>query len=138
MAGNKSNSLANDMLDAIFQTGGYGAPVGLYLALYTVNPGDDDSGTEVDATSYERVDISNKFQTPASNREIKNDAEIEFPEAEESWGTVTHVGVRTHDGDPTAGELLWWAELEVEKVISAGDQLRFRIDDLTFGYKETT
>lgn len=134
MAGNKSTQLANDFLNAIFQMDGYTAPTDLYIAAYTADPGDDDTGTEIDTegTGYARVDVAVSFTTVASSREIANDVLIEFPEATASWGTVTHIGVRNA---VTAGDLLWHANLEIEKPISAGDQLRFKIGDLKFMYQ---
>lgn len=140
MAGNKSNALANALLDAIFQLDGFAAPPDLYLALYTSDPTDFDVGEEVDGDGYERVDISDKFTTAASGRSIANDVLIEFPEAAADWGTVTHVGVRTGDGvDPGQGgsgdgDLLWHAALDVEKPLITGDQLRFKVGNLVFGY----
>lgn len=65
------------------------APTTLRLALYTGTVG---SGPEVSGGAYERQIVT--FAAPVTDgvdRVIRNSAEVSFPEATASWGTVTHA-----------------------------------------------
>lgn len=70
------------------------APSTMYLALYLSNPGDDNTGTEVSYSGYERQQITFSEPTASNNGlMIQNTAQISFPESGSSIGNVTHVGV---------------------------------------------
>ncbi|MGY0692990.1 phage tail fiber protein [Virgibacillus sp. FSP13] len=62
----------------------------VYLALFTSDPGEDGTGTEVSGGGYKRQVIN--FGAP-SGGQITNSAEVRFPIATASYGTITHVGV---------------------------------------------
>lgn len=100
-------------------------PSATYLALFTSNPDEDGSGTEVSTvgTAYAR-------QTAAftvSGNTASNNAAIEFPTATASYGTVSHVGV--YDAS-TGGNLIAYAALSTAKAIDTGDVLRVPAGDL--------
>jgi hypothetical protein len=61
-----------------------------YIALFKSNPNRDNSGIEIDATSYERVAIT--FGTP-SNGIVRNDVSVSFPQAMENWGVASYYGI---------------------------------------------
>lgn len=121
-----SNYLANAVLDEIFNQSEFTAPSNIYLALYTSDPGHDDTGTEVSAPNYARQDVTAAFAAAAS-RQVENDTEILFPEAGESWGTVTHVGIKDAE---TGGNLLDHTDLPVDKQVNENDQLRLKAGDI--------
>jgi|SRR6056297_56114 len=121
-----SDYLANNVLDEIYNQGDFTPPSSLYVALYTDDPGDDDTGTEVDAPNYNRQECTTAFSA-ASSRSVENDTEILFAEAGESWGLVTHVGIRDA---ATGGNLLDHGALPVEKQVDEGDQLRLKPGDI--------
>ncbi len=125
-----SNYLANAVLDEIYNQSEFTAPSNIYLALYTADPGDDDTGTEVSATNYSRVEVTADFEAAGAtaDREVNNDAEIEFAEAQESWGTVTHIGIRDA---ATGGNLLDHGALDNSKAIEAGDKPIFKVGEIT-------
>jgi hypothetical protein len=120
-----SNYLENALINATLRNTSYTSPSTSYLALYTSDPTDADSGTEVSGTSYARQAIT--FGAP-SNGVSTNSAAIEFPQAGGSWGTVTHVGIRDAS---TSGNLLFHTALDASKTIATGDVFRVAIGSLS-------
>jgi hypothetical protein len=120
-----SNYLENALINATLRNTSYTSPAAPYLALYTSDPTDADSGTEVSGTSYARQEIT--FGEP-SNGVSTNSAAIEFPQAGGSWGTVTHIGIRDAE---TSGNLLFHTPLDASKTIATGDVFRVAIGSLS-------
>ena len=120
-----STYLANKLLDHTLRNVAYTPPATVYVALYTSNPGPGDTGTEVSGGGYARQQAT--FNV-ASGGQITNDADIIFPVATASWGTVTHIGIRDAS---TGGNLLYYMPLDVAKTIDAGDQLKIPAGQLT-------
>ena len=120
-----SNYLENALINATLRNTSYTTPTTVYLALYTSDPTDADSGTEVSGTSYARQSIT--FGSP-SNGVTTNSAAIEFPQAGGSWGTVTHVGIRDAS---TSGNLLFHTALDASKTIATGDVFRIASGSLS-------
>jgi hypothetical protein len=94
------------------------APASVFLALYTTDPTDADTGTECSGTAYARQSIT--FGAP-SNGVSTNSAVIDFPQAGSAWGTITHIGIRDA---VTAGNLLYHSPLDTSKTIASGDVFR--------------
>jgi hypothetical protein len=120
-----SNYLENALVNATLRNTSYTSPATVYLALYTSDPTDADSGTECSGTSYARQSIT--FGAP-SNGVTTNSAAIEFPQAGGSWGTVTHVGIRDAS---TSGNLLYHTPLDASKTIATGDVFRIATGSLS-------
>jgi len=120
-----SNYLETALINGTLRGTTYTAPSTVYLALYTSDPTDADTGTEVSGTSYARQSIT--FGSP-SNGASTNSAAIEFPQAGGSWGTVTHVGIRDAS---TAGNLLYHTALDASKTIATGDVFRIATGSLS-------
>jgi hypothetical protein len=120
-----SNYLENALINGTLRGTTYTAPTTVYLALYTSDPTDADTGTEVSGTSYARQSVT--FGSP-SNGATTNSAAIEFPQAGGSWGTVTHVGIRDAS---TAGNLLYHTALDASKTIATGDVFRIASGSLS-------
>jgi hypothetical protein len=118
-----SNYLETKVLDHVFGGVPYSAPATLYLALYTSDPGDDNSGTECSGTSYARQTIT----FTVVNDTASNNAAVEFPVAGSSWGTITHVGILDA---LTSGNLLAHGALTASKAIASGDVFRVENGDL--------
>lgn len=104
-----------------------------FVALFTSDPGDDGSGTEVTGGSYAR-EIVNQDGTTAPFWEasdtgtgIQNDSAITFTTATASWGTITHVAI--YDAI-TAGNLLFHGPLSASKVVGSGDTFEFAAGEL--------
>lgn len=118
-----SNYLENKVLLHVFGGSAYSAPTTLYLALYTSDPGDGNTGTECSGTSYARQTIT----FSVVNDTASNNAAVEFPVAGSSWGTITHVGILDQ---LTSGNLLAHGALTASKAIASGDVFRVENGDL--------
>lgn len=116
-----SNFLENALINATLRNTSYTSPATVYLALYTTDPTDADTGTELSGNGYARQAIT--FGAP-SNGVSTNSAAIDFPQATGSWGTVAYVGIRDAS---TAGNLLYHTALDVSKTIDTGDVFRVAI-----------
>ena len=120
-----SNTFETNVLTWMFTASAVTRPTSWYLALFTSNPDEDGSGTEVSGTgtAYARQSVS----FTVSGNTASNSAAVEFPTATASYGTVTHVGV--YDAS-TAGNLIAYAALTTSKAIDTGDVLRIPASDL--------
>jgi hypothetical protein len=120
-----SNYLENALVNVTLRATSYTAPTTVYLALYSNDPTDADTGTEITGTNYARQSIT--FGAP-SNGATTNSAAIEFPQAGSSWGTVTHIGIRDA---LTTGNLLYHSPLDASKTIATGDVFRIATGSLS-------
>jgi len=120
-----SNYLENALINVTLRATAYTAPTTVYLALYTTDPTDADTGTECTGTSYARQSIT--FGAP-SNGVSTNSAAIEFPQAGGAWGTITHIGIRDA---LTVGNLLYHTPLDASKTIATGDVFRVAVGSLS-------
>lgn len=120
-----SNYLENALINAVLRNTSYTSPTTTYLALYTSDPTDADTGTEISGGSYARQSIT--FGAP-SNGVSTNSAAIEFPQATGSWGTITHVAIRDA---LTTGNMLYHTPLDASKTIASGDIFRIAIGSLS-------
>ena len=124
MANNISNYLENEILDHTLGTASYTMPTTVYIALYTSDPTDADSGSEVSGGSYARQSAA--FDVAAAGA-TQNSADITFPQATADWGTVTHIGIRDA---ATIGNLLWHGPLSQSKTVNNGDTFKINAGDL--------
>ena len=120
-----SNTFETHTLQYLFTTTSVTRPTAWYIALFTSNPAEDASGTEVSTSGTAYARQSATFTV--SGNEATNSAAIEFPTATASYGTVTHIGV--FDAS-TAGNLIAYAALTTSKAIDTGDVLRLPANDL--------
>ena len=120
-----SNYLENAVINAVLRNTSYTSPTTVYVGLYTTDPTDADTGTEVSGGSYARTSVA--FDAP-SNGVTQNTSDITFPTATASWGTVTHIGI--HDAS-TGGNLLFHTALDTSKAIDSGDIFKITTGNLT-------
>lgn len=120
-----TNTFETHVLNYMFTTSSVTRPTAWYLALFTSNPAEDASGTEVSTsgTAYTRKAVT----FTVSGNTASNSAEIEFPTATASFGTVTHFGV--FDA-ASSGNLIAYGSLSTSKTIETGDVLRVPASDL--------
>jgi hypothetical protein len=117
-----SNYLENKVLDHVFGGVAYTAPATLYVGLFTSDPGETGSGTEVSGGSYARQTIA--FTVTGS--QASNSAAVEFPTATASWGTITYAAI--YDA-LSGGNLLASGALTISKTIDSGDVFRIPAGD---------
>ena len=120
-----SNTFETTVLTWLLTNSAATRPTAWYVALFTSNPAEDASGTEVSTTGTAYARQSVTFSVPGNT--ASNTAAIEFPTATASYGTVTHVGV--FDAS-SAGNLIAYAALTTSKAIDTGDVLRLPANDL--------
>ena len=120
-----SNYLENALINATLRNTSYTSPSVVYLGLYTSDPTDADTGTEVSGGSYARQAIT--FGAP-SNGVTTNTAAIEFPQATGTWGTIGWIGI---EDALTGGNLLYHSPLDVSKTIASGDIFKIAIGSLS-------
>jgi len=120
-----SNYLENALINATLRNTAYTSPTTVYVALYTTDPTDADTGTEVSGNAYARQSVT--FSAP-SNGATSNSAAVEFPQATGSWGTVAFIGLRDA---LSGGNLLYHTPLDASKTIATGDVFRIAIGSLT-------
>jgi hypothetical protein len=124
LANNLSNYAENKLLDHILGTAAFTMPT-LYLALFTSDPTDAGTGTEVSVGGYTRMAIS---FSASSGGSASNDSDVLFPVATATWGTISHIGIYDNS---TAGNLLWHGPLSVAKLIDVDDEFKLGSGRLT-------
>jgi hypothetical protein len=115
-----SNYLENALINVTLRNTSYTSPTTVYAGLFTSDPTDAGSGTEVSGGSYARKAIT--FAAPSNGVTTNSAAACEFDQATGSWGTITHFGI--FDA-LTSGNLLYHGALTTSKTIASGDVFKF-------------
>ena len=129
--GRLSDTVSNNMLNAMFGQTVYDPPDTIYVALSTTLP--TNTGTNVTepsaANAYARVAVPNDVTNfpNAVNRVKSNGTVLQFPTATGSWGTVSHFAL--YDA-ATAGNFLGWGALNSSTAITTGNAPSFPIGSL--------
>jgi hypothetical protein len=110
-----SNYLEAALINVTLRGTSYTAPTTIYVALYTSDPTDANTGTEVTGGSYARTSVT--FAAPSNGVSLSN-ADCTFPQCTASWGTVGWIGLMDAS---TSGNLLYHTPLDVSKTIDTGD-----------------
>jgi hypothetical protein len=120
-----SNYLENALINATLRATTYTSPSVVYVGLFTSDPTDAGSGTEVSGGSYARRSVT--FAAPSNGASASN-ADVTFPQATATWGTITHVGL--FDA-LTSGNLLYHTALDASKLIETNDIFKINSGSLT-------
>lgn len=120
-----SNYLEDALINATLRNTSYTSPATVYVGLYTTDPTDANTGTEVSGGSYARTAVT--FGAP-SNGVTTNSAAVEFPQATGNWGTVGWIGILDAS---SSGNLLYHTALDVSKPIDSGDIFKIAIGSLS-------
>jgi hypothetical protein len=120
-----SNYLENALINVTLRATSYTAPTTVYVSLWTTDPTDAGSGTEVSGGSYARTAVT--FAAP-SNGVTTNNADVTFPTATASWGTVGWIGI---NDAATSGNLLYHSPLDTSKTIDSGDIFKISTGNLS-------
>lgn len=120
-----SNYLENALINATLRNTSYTSPTTVYAALFTSDPTDAGSGTEVTGGSYARKAMA--FAAPSNGASL-NSAAVEFDQATGNWGTITHFAL--YDA-LTTGNMLYHGQLTASKVIESGDVFKFAANSVS-------
>jgi hypothetical protein len=120
-----SNFLEDALINATLRNTTYTSVATVYVSLWTSDPTDAGSGTEVSGGSYARTAVT--FGAP-SNGVTTNDADVTFPTATASWGTVGWIGI---NDALTTGNLLYHTALDTSKTIDSGDIFKISTGNLS-------
>jgi len=120
-----SNFLENALINATLRNTTYTSVATVYVSLWTSDPTDAGSGTEVSGGSYARTAVT--FGAP-SNGVTTNNADVTFPTATASWGTVGWIGI---NDAATSGNLLYHTALDTAKAIDSGDIFKISTGNLS-------
>jgi hypothetical protein len=120
-----SNFLENALINATLRATTYTSPATVYVSLWTSDPTDAGSGTEVSGGSYARTAVT--FGSP-SNGATTNSADVTFPQATGSWGTVGWIGL---NDALSGGNLLYHTALDASKTIDTGDIFKISTGNLS-------
>lgn len=120
-----SDYLENAIINATLRGSAYTTPMTVFLALYTSNPTDAKTGTEVSGGAYARQVIT--FNAPSNGTAVSS-ADVLFPTATAAWGTATHIGIMDAG---TGGNLLYHGQLTTSKTIATDDQLKIAAGDVS-------
>lgn len=121
----KSNYLESKVLDHFLGTASTSAPSNVYVGLFTSDPTDAGSGTEVSGNGYARKVAT--FSS-ASGGVTSNSSAIEFTASGGAFGTCTHFGV--FDA-VSSGNLLYHGALTASKTIADTDTLKISATGLS-------
>ena len=120
-----SNFLENALINATPRNTTYTSVATVYVSLWTSDPTDAGSGTEVSGGSYARTAVT--FGAPSNGASL-NSADVTFPTATASWGTVGWIGI---NDAATSGNLLYHTALDTAKAIDSGDIFKISTGNLS-------
>lgn len=120
-ASNHAETLA---LTWLLTTGSATRPTAWYVGLFTSDPTDAGSGTEVSGNAYTRKAVA----FTVSGDTATNSGTVTFDPATGSWGTITHIGI--YDA-ATTGNLLFHGAVTVSKQIDSGDTFQISTSNLS-------
>lgn len=120
-----TNYLENKILNHIANNEAYVQPSELYVGLLTnLTNGEEGTATEVTGAGYERVRVS---LGQAENGIIKNDTDVEFAVAQESWGAINAVAI--YDA-VTGGNMLFHTNLSSSQQVGKNNQILFKSEKI--------
>jgi hypothetical protein len=95
------------------------------VGLFTSDPTDAGTGTEVSGNAYTRKSAT--FAAPSNGVSVTS-ADIQFDQATGSWGTIGWFGILDAS---TSGNLLYHGALTTSKTIDTGDVFKIAAGSLT-------
>jgi hypothetical protein len=123
-----SNFLENALINATLRNTTYTSVATVYVSLWTSNPTDAGSGTEVSGGSYARTAVT--FGAPSDGASL-NSADVTFPTATASWGTVGWIGINDSATSGGSDHLLYHTALDTAKAIDSGDIFKISTGNLS-------
>lgn len=128
-----TNYLEAKLADHAFRATDYAEPATVYSCLATA-VADAEAGTVTEVTNanaYARTATTFGAGSQVSGKyRISNSAQVSFPQATGSWGTVTHW-LLADSGTYGAGNLMVVKALTASKAVANGDTFVFPVAALT-------
>jgi len=119
-----SDYAENALFNLLLRATSLSAPTTVYIALYTSNPTDANTGTELATGNYVRQPVT--FAAP-SNGSGANSGNVTWDPASTAFGVISHIGIFD---SLTGGNLLLYGALNSSKTIGAGDIFRISTGQL--------
>lgn len=123
MSDAKSTYLENKILDHTLRNTAFTSPTTVYLALFTSNPGESGSGSEVTGGSYARQTITFGAASGGVSASSNSQTFTSLPTA-----TITHLGI--YDAS-SGGNLLYYGSFSTSITVSSGDNITIDSGDIT-------
>jgi len=101
----------------------------VYIALHDGDPTNDGTENEITADSYNRAETTANGDWTRDGNQFENAVGIEFDQAEELWGDVSHFSL--WDGSTDTDNVIAYSELETTRTVDEGDSPIFREGNLT-------
>ncbi|MGP0583709.1 phage tail fiber protein [Paenibacillus timonensis] len=119
----KSNYWKTACLNAALRGVPFTPPSKVYIALYTSDPTDADTGQEITGGGYARVQVTFSQPVISARRAVtSNNADVAFPIAKADQGIASYVGIRDA---LSGGNLLYHGALKKPRSILENDLIRF-------------
>ena len=115
---------AGNVINAGLRGVPYTPPTGSYVALYTASPTPAGGGVEVVGGGYSRQQA---VWTAPVNGQSTNVADLVFPVASTSWGTIVAYGLVDAG---LSGNLLYFAPLNAPQLVDINSQVKFPVGQL--------
>jgi hypothetical protein len=125
-----SNYLELKLLDHALGTTTYTKPTGVWVALFTADPGEAGAFTaEISATSTAYARQTATFGAAVNGSASTSDT-ITFPTASANWGTISHIAI-VDSATRGAGNILFFGPVTTAKIIETGDTFQITSGNLT-------
>jgi hypothetical protein len=116
----KSNTSKQMVLNFLARNQSVVQPTQLFLALYTTNPTDADTGTEINYSGYQRQAVTfGAPQLSGGAAVIANSAQIQFGVVPSAAGTIAYAGLKTAQN---GGDLVYYGSLAATYQMNQGVQ----------------
>lgn len=133
MAGFMGDGSCNETLDAWLGSTALG-PSTVYLAILTAAPTSAGGGTEVSASGYARVAVTNNSTNfPAATGKTKNNGTVaDFGVAAADYGNVIWgAWVKTPSGTLGADDIIYAGPLNTPRLVLTGDNFKLPVNGFT-------
>jgi len=116
----KSNTAKQMTLNFLTRNQSVTQPSQLYLALYSTNPTDADSGTEVSYSGYQRqAVVFSSPQLTSGTATVQNSSTIQFAVVPAASGSIAYAGLKTA---LNGGDLIYYGSLAATYQLNQGVQ----------------
>jgi len=126
-----SDYLENKLLDHVVGKAAFASTAKVWVTLSQTDPGEDGTGITEPSTvdAFARVSTVAGTWNAAADGSTTNLSAITFPEATDSWGTISSFAIYDASAVGT-GNMLGYADLSATQAIGSGDTPKFASNSL--------